>query len=192
MPAADPHTQPRPARVLVYGVTGSGKSAAAARIADRLRVKCHLADELAWEVGWKPVDPGVQRDRFAGIAAAESWVLDTAYSAWADVVLPRAALIVALDYPRWFSLQRLVRRTVRRVMTKEPVCNGNVETLGTSLSSDSILRWHFQSFSRKRAFMRKMHAATEGPQVLLIRRPGDLERWINRLAPAATSAGIGE
>lgn len=54
-------------------------------------------------------------------------MLDTAYSAWLDVVLPRVELILGLDYPRWISLQRLIRRTLMRAIDKKPICNGNTE-----------------------------------------------------------------
>ncbi|BCW70380.1 hypothetical protein NicSoilB8_14240 [Arthrobacter sp. NicSoilB8] len=52
---------------------------------------------------------------------------DSAYGGWRDLVLARAELVVALDYPRWLSLSRLVRRTVRRIVTGPVVCNGNRE-----------------------------------------------------------------
>lgn len=75
-----------------------------------------------------PVDGEQQRQLVGTITATDRWVLDSAYGAWLDVVLPRAQLIVALDYPRWFSLQRPVRRTVSGAVTKAPRCGGNTET----------------------------------------------------------------
>ena len=66
------------------------------------------------------------------------------------MVLDRAQLIVALDYPRWLSYGRLLRRTAARMITREPVCNGNVESLRNVLARDSILWFHFRSFGRKR------------------------------------------
>lgn len=183
MPAADPTTARAAKRILVYGVTGSGKSTAAARIAANLALPCHLADELTWEPGWTPVDQAEQHRRFAAITAEPEWVLDTAYSAWSDVVLPRTELVVGLDFPRWFSFQRLVRRTVARIVDRRPICNGNIETVRTALSNDSILRWHFRSFTRKRERMRNWYAAQDGPPVLIFTRSGDLDAWIDRLAP---------
>lgn len=165
----------------MYGVTGSGKSTAAERIAARLGVPCHLADELTWEPGWTPVAPEEQRRRFAAIAREPEWVLDTAYGAWLDVVLPSVQLVVGLDYPRWFSLQRLIRRTAARVVDKRPICNGNVETVRAALGRDSILRWHFRSFARKRDRMRSWHAGCDGPPVLLFRSSDDLDAWIGSL-----------
>lgn len=184
MPNAGPSDIRGARRILVYGVTGSGKSVAAGRIAGRLGLPCHLADELTWNPGWAPVDADEQRRRFTAIAARPAWVLDTAYGSWLDVVLPRADLVVGLDYPRWFSLQRLVRRTAARIVDRRPICNGNVETLRAALGPGSILRWHFRSFGRKRSRMRAWRAAADGPPVLLFRRGSDLDRWIGSLGAA--------
>ena len=140
----------------------------------------HLVDELTWLPGWVPVDDDVQRERFAEIVAADEWVLDTAYAAWKDLVLQRCQLVVGLDYPRWLSLARLVRRTLIRLVDRRPICNGNVESLRGTFSRDSILVWHFRSFSRKRARMRAW-AASEDVPILLFRRPAELERWLASL-----------
>ena len=83
-----------------------------------------------------------------GIRSQDSWVLDTAYSGWLDLVLDRADLIVGLDYPRWRSLGRLVRRTAARIIGRRPVCNGNVETLRNALSRDAIIAWHLRRSAR--------------------------------------------
>lgn len=172
--------------MLIYGVTGSGKSVAAQKIADRLRLPCHLVDELTWQPGWTPVDPDEQRRRFDAIASADSWVLDSAYSTWLDVVLARAELIIGLDYPRWFSLQRLLRRTAARIVDKRPICNGNVETIRNALGRDAIVRWHFRSFTRKRARLQTWAAAQHGPPVLLFQRSAVLDAWIASLRPPTT------
>lgn len=174
-------SRPLPDRVLVYGVTGSGKSTAALALGERTSLPVTLVDELTWLPGWVPVDGDEQRRIIGEIVAGERWVLDTAYGAHLDLVLPRAELVVGLDYPRWLSLARLVRRTVSRVITKEPMCNGNVETWRKTVARDSIIVWHFQSFARKRARMRAWAASPDGPEVLLFRRPRELESWLSGL-----------
>lgn len=140
-----------------------------------------LVDELTWLPGWVAVPEEEQRRRFTDIAAGEQWVLDSAYSVWLDVVLPRADLVVGLDYPRWLSLQRLLRRSVRRRLAKRLICNGNTESWRSLASRDSILLWHFRSFTRKRTRMRSWVTEPGGPQVLLFRRPRDLEAWLRSL-----------
>ncbi|MCF6379827.1 hypothetical protein L2K70_19615 [Nocardioides KLBMP 9356] len=127
--ASTPHTLPD--RVLVYGVTGSGKSTAATRIGAITGHPVTLVDELTWLPGWVPVEEERQREIIGGILAGERWLLDSAYGAWRKVV-----------------------------------------------ARDSIIRWHFQSFARKRLRMREWAASPDGPEVLLFRRPRELDAWI--------------
>ena len=170
-------------RVLVYGVTGSGKSTAALALGEQLGLPVHLVDEeIGWLPGWRQREEDEQRAIAARIVAGEDWVMDTAYGAFRDVVVPRAEVVLALDYPRWLSLTRLVRRTARRSLTRERVCNGNVETLGKVLSPDSVLVWHFRSFRRKQAQIRAWAAATDGIPVLVVRHPRELERVLRQVS----------
>ena len=181
MPAAEPDAPFQ--RLVLWGVTGSGKSTAAAAIAEITGIPWTSVDDVTWQPGWVQTDEGEQRRVFEEICAGEHWVLDTAYSSWRDVVMTRVDLVVALDYPRWLSLGRLLRRTVRRLRARESVCNGNVETVRKVLSPDSIIVWHFQSFASKRDGMRAALAAPDGPPVLRFTSPRQLEAWIAGLRP---------
>jgi adenylate kinase family enzyme len=168
-------------RVLVYGVTGSGKSTLARKIAEKTGLPWHSVDDLTWEPGWVHVPPEEQRRRIADICASGRWILDSGYSWWLDVVLARTDLIVALDYPRWRSLGRLVRRSLARAIDRRQICNGNTETFRQMLSRDSILVWHFRSFARKRARMRAWAADPAGPAVVLLTSPAATRRWLASL-----------
>jgi adenylate kinase family enzyme/GNAT superfamily N-acetyltransferase len=192
-PAASKPTQAAPSRVLFYGVTGSGKSSAARAYAQATGLPEFSADDdIGWLPGWQQRTVEEQRDIAAAIAAQDRWVLDSAYGVWRDVVLPRAELVVGLDYPRWLSLARLVRRSLRRALTREPVCNGNHETLARLFIEDSIIRWHFRSFTRKRQVMRGLEADPGMPPTILFSHPRQLDAWLAQLsAKAAKPAGAG-
>ena len=177
-------------RVLIYGVTGSGKTTLAQNVAERTGLPFHSVDDLTWEPGWVGVPAEEQRRRIAEICAGERWILDSGYSTWVDVVLARVELIVAHDYPRWRSLARLARRTLARSIDRRPVCNGNTESFGQMLSSDSILLWHFRSFARKRARMRAWADDPDGPTVILLTSPAATRRWLASLQPTGTEAGV--
>lgn len=183
MPPAPVDDVQRAKRVLLYGVTGSGKSTAAAAIGARLGLPVHLADEeFGWLSDWVQ-RPANEMRAMAAVAAAEpEWVFDTAYGSFRDLVEPRAEVIIGLDFPRWISLGRLLKRTLTRVIDRQPICNGNVETFRQVFSGDSIIVWHFRSFSRKRATVRAWAARTEGPPVMLVRRPRELERLLSALS----------
>ena len=134
------------------------------------------------DAGWQQRTVEEQRNLAAAIAVQDRWVLDSAYGVWRDVVLPRAELVVGLDYPRWLSLARLVRRTLRRAVTREPVCNGNQETLARLFIQDSIIRWHFRSFRSKRQRIRAWEADPAMPPVVRFTRPRELDAWIDAVA----------
>lgn len=180
MPEADASTAAR--RLFVYGVTGSGKTTMAARISRATGLPWHAVDDLTWDPNWIEVPIDEQRRRVSEICAREEWILDTAYGKWLDVPLARADLIVALDYPRWLSLQRLMRRTVARAIHKTPICNGNTETIRAALSRNSIIAWHFRSFNRKQDRIRRWMEATDGPEVLRFTRPRQADAWLAGMA----------
>jgi adenylate kinase family enzyme len=50
-------------RILVYGVTGSGKTTLAARISAATGIPWHSVDDLTGEAGWVPVPTKEQRRR---------------------------------------------------------------------------------------------------------------------------------
>jgi len=172
--------------VLIYGVTGSGKTTLARRVAETTGLPWHSVDDLTWEPGWISVPPEEQRRRLAAICAGERWIIDSAYSSWLDLVLARVELIVALDYPRWRSLARLVRRTLRRAIDRRTICNGNTESFRQMLGRDSIVVWHFRSFARKRARMLAWAADPAGPEVIRLTSPAATRRWLAGLQPVGT------
>ncbi len=174
--------------MLIYGVTGSGKTTLARRAAARTGLPFYCVDDLTWDPGWVVVPGDEQRRRIAAICVQDQWILDHAYSSWVDVPLARADLIIALDYPRWRSLGRLLRRTLRRAIDRREICNGNTESFRQVFSKHSIIAWHFRSFAGKRRHIRAMAADPAMPQVLRLTSPAAARRWLASLPVAPDRA----
>ncbi|MDG4759073.1 adenylate kinase [Micromonospora sp. WMMD710] len=170
-----------PRRILVYGVYGAGKSTLAARLAEHLAVPWYPVDDLLWQPGWIEVPVAQQRSRIEEVCRRDRWIIDGAYHGWRDVPLAHADLVIGLDYPRWRSFWQLLRRTMRRLRTREVICNGNRESLGSVLSPDSILVWHVTAFGRARRRMRAWQADPSGPPVLLFSKPAAFNDWMTTL-----------
>ncbi len=175
------HVKLEAKRILVYGVCGSGKTTFAKALSERTGIPWTSVDDMAWLPGWVTTSEAFQREQADSICAADEWILDTAYGKWIEIPLAKADLILALDYPRWFSLQRLLRRTITRVIDKKLICNGNVESWKTTLSRDSIILWHFRSWKRKRQRIRAWAASSEGPRVIAFRNAREAEQFLTGL-----------
>jgi len=168
-------------RILVHGVTGSGKSTIALALGSVLDLPVTLVDEEMWLPGWVPVPEAEQDVLAARWIARDEWILDSVYGRHLAVTVTRADVVIGLDYPRLISLGRLVRRTATGIVTKEQRCNGNTESLRNAFSRDSIIRWHFRSWRRKRDTMQAWLADPSGPPVILLKPPRDADELLRRL-----------
>ncbi len=166
-----------PKRILIYGVTGSGKTTMATWLSEKTGIPWTEIDPLMWNPGWELIPVDQQRERIAEICARDEWIFDAAYAPWLDIPLERVQLIIGLDFSRSRSFWQLLKRTVARAIDKKEVCNQNVETFKGMFSRDSILIWHFKSFARKRERMRQWQANQAKFEVILLKNPIDLEIW---------------
>ncbi len=165
-------------RILVYGVTGSGKTTLAKRIATGLGLPLFLVDDMMWMPGWVQRPKAEQEALMAEAIASPEWVLDSAYGWAVASTLERADLVVALDYPQWFVLGRLVARSLSRAITKEPCCNGNTESFRKLYSWDSIVIWQFKSFGSKRQRIRQWAKERPAGTIIVHRKPAETEAWL--------------
>jgi adenylate kinase family enzyme len=174
-------------RIVVYGVTGSGKSTLSRIIAERRGLPHIPTDELGWGPGWTALDPEPVDRMMDELTSGDSWVADSFWGRTTAELVPKVDLMIGLDLPRRLTFWRLLRRTARRIRTKELVCNGNVETLPRALGRDSILRWHARTWRSKSERIRRWEADPLAPPVLRVTRPGEVAALVAVL-PAATSA----
>ena len=136
-------------RLLLIGVTGSGKTTLARGLEARCGIPAVDVDAMAWRPGWVKTPDEELAAAAARVAAGEAWVMDSAWAAIRPVVL-----------------------------TREPVCGDNVESVRNVFSRDSILAWHFRSFAAKRAQMLAWEADPDVPPVLRLRTAAEVDQWL--------------
>lgn len=167
---------------MVVGTSGSGKTALARRLADRLGYPYVELDALHWNPNWTGTPPEEFRARVAQAVAGEAWVVDGNYAGVRDIVWVRADTIVWLDYPLPVILWRLLRRTVRRVLTRQELWAGNRENLRLMFSRDSIFLWALQTYQTNR----RTYAAVSGDPahahltIVRLRSPHACAAWLSR------------
>ncbi|MBD1913494.1 MULTISPECIES: adenylate kinase [unclassified Leptolyngbya] len=170
-----------PWRISIVGTSGSGKSTLASALASRLQLPHIELDQLHWLPNWTPRELEDFRARVDTAIAGEQWVIDGNYSKVRDRIWPRANLIVWLDYPRWVVMGRLLKRTARRVLTRQELWNGNRENLHTALlDRDAVLFWAWRTHSKHRRTYPEQLARPEYAHLSIVRlrSPRETERWL--------------
>ncbi|HUV10310.1 MAG TPA: AAA family ATPase [Acidimicrobiia bacterium] len=141
-------------RVAVVGSPGSGKTTFATALARRLDVLHVELDAIFHQPGWTPLPEPEFRRQVGARAAEAGWVFDGNYAAVRDLVWERADTIIWLDLRRSVVMPRVVRRTIRRTITREELWNGNREPWSNLWSLDrerSIIAWSWKEHPRYRA-----------------------------------------
>ncbi|MCT1478358.1 AAA family ATPase [Microbacterium sp. p3-SID336] len=186
--AADP-LPIRPQRVLVAGVTGSGKTTLARRLAAMWSLRHVEIDALFHGPDWTPRPEFL--DDVRAFAARERWVTEWQYTSKGtdDILPPRAQLAIWLDYPRHVVRSRLIRRTLARGILRRELWNGNREKGPWNLLNrdpeQNILAWQTATL---RNWTDRMPGYVERfPHLTIVRltHPRDTERWLRAQAEAS-------
>jgi adenylate kinase family enzyme len=180
-------------RIVVWGVTGSGKTTVARRLGRSLGLPAIELDALYWQPNWVQTPREEFREKVQAVldASAEGWVCDGNYrSALDGLVVDQADTVVWLHLPWRVSFWRLMKRTVRRAWTKEPMWAGNVESWRQSFfSSDSILQWSIMHHRASVASSRRGIAAlSPSVRVYELRNSREVEAFPGGQDPGVLAA----
>lgn len=171
-------------RIVINGVTGSGKTTLARRLSRRLGAPLVELDALFWDAGWQPVGDETFRARVGAALDCPTWVVDGNYLRLRDLTWARASRHVWLDYPLPLILARLLRRTTRRVLTGETLWNNNRETWrGAFFSRDSLFLYALTSYRKHRREIPRLLALPEFAHLrtVRLRSPAQTARWLEGL-----------
>ncbi|HTV42941.1 MAG TPA: hypothetical protein VMF08_20420 [Candidatus Sulfotelmatobacter sp.] len=107
-------------RIHIIGGPGSGKSYAAAKLAERLGVPACDLDNLFWD-GIR-ADPAERDRKLAATVSADGWIIEGVYYQWLGPSFDADDFIFALTPPIWIRHWRIIRRfwmrKLRRIQSK--------------------------------------------------------------------------
>lgn len=181
-------------RISIVGNSGTGKTTMAREIAGALGIPHLELDGLHHLPNWEPIERELFRERVAEFIAGDAWVVDGNYSAVQDLIWHRADTVVWLDLPRRTVMRQLLPRTLRRLVTREQLWNGNTESWRDMLSLDptrSIVLW---AWTEHRKYVERYTQAQRDPAnrhltFFRVRSRIDRERLVAELAVQAPVGG---
>jgi adenylate kinase family enzyme len=162
---------------IVATASGCGKTTVGRALAAALGAPFVELDAIHWQAGWTELDAAELRRRVEPLVEQGAWVVDGSYRGkLGDLVLERADTVVWLDIPRRVWLPRLVRRTLRRALTREELWNGNRESLRNALVGfDSLFRYALAN-ERPRRYRYPRELARY--RVARLRSPAEVEAFL--------------
>jgi len=173
----------------VAGVSGVGKTTLAGRIAALTGGPHTEIDALFHGPAWTP-RPGFLGD-VRSLIRTDAWTTEWQYDDARPLLAGNADLLVWLDFPFVrVTLPRLVRRTIRRRLSREELWNGNIEApLRTVLTDrEHIVRWAIRSRRNYTAAVPRLIHDHPDLVVVRLRSPREAEAWLTGPLTCATGA----
>jgi adenylate kinase family enzyme len=168
-------------RIVVFGTTGSGKSRLAERLAEQTGLRVVELDALFWGRDWQPAPVELFRHRVEREIGEGGWIVVGNYGQVRDLVWRPADTLVWLDLPLPLVMWRLVRRTLRRVASREELWGtGNRETWRNAFfSRQSILLWALKTHRRNREkYAMECEFLAKEKRVVRLRTAREVERFV--------------
>jgi adenylate kinase family enzyme len=142
-------------RIIVYGVAGAGKTTLSRQLAQRLDLP-HVERDLMSDE-----ETPEFRAEAAAVAARNEWIFDGPPYYAEDIVVPRAQLVVALDYPRRIVMWRAFWRSLR----------GRCRWW--------VVWWAWKTWRVRRREIYELEQ--RGYNVIRLRTPREASQWLARL-----------
>jgi adenylate kinase family enzyme len=172
-------------RVVVLGMSGSGKTTFARELSQKLKVPHIELDAIHWQADWTSTPIEQMWPMVEQLTACDGWTIDGNYTALRELIWRRADTIIWLDFPLTVVFTRLLRRTLVRCVTKQELWNGNRERLLTQFfSRDSLLLWGLTQWRKQRSRYGKLlrHPEYSRKQIVRLRSPAQAHRWLRLIS----------
>lgn len=173
---------------MVVGGSGSGKTTVARAIAATLDLPLLELDSVRHRDGWDSVAGEEFSEIVSGFASQDRWVVDGVYTSLGtrDTLWRRADTFVWLDPPRRRAVARVIRRTLKRMITRERLWGSVTEPWSNLYKRDPMQNIIVWAWTRHAPTRRKFEeAATDGTWahtvVHRLRSAGEVRRFLGSL-----------
>jgi adenylate kinase family enzyme len=163
-------------RVLILGCSGAGKSTLARILGERTGLPVVHLDQHYWRAGWTMPSEAEWKAEVAGLAQRPAWIMDGNYASTFPERMAVADTVIALDFPTWLCLWRVLRRLMSRYgSVREDLPEGCPEQFD----------WTFLKFVARfhKTHRPQMLAAFQGfgGTKAILRSPAEVRRYLDQV-----------
>jgi adenylate kinase family enzyme len=105
---------------MIIGCGGSGKSTLANKLSTLLNIEAIHLDQYYWNPGWVETKPEEWTKKVRFLVQKEKWVMDGNYGGTMDIRIPKADMIIFLNFPTFTCLRRVLKRTFKHLGKVRP------------------------------------------------------------------------
>jgi adenylate kinase family enzyme len=175
-------------KIAVYGNSGSGKTTVGRELGRKLGVPYIELDSIFhYRPRWEDRETEDFREQVRLLLEqhTDGWVFDGNYSVVRELILGEADTAVWLELPFPVVYFRLAWRTISRAARRQPLWNGNEETLKqTFLTKDSMLLWGITSWRRsRRNTAQALRQTPHNAAIHVLRSPREVRGFLASVPP---------
>ena len=137
-------------KIVILGPTAAGKTTFSKKLSDYLNITHIELDDLFWKPNWVTSDNLEFRQKLNEKTSKGKWIVDGNYSMYKDLTVMRADTVIWLDYALPAITYRVIKRSLKRSITREVLWNNNRESIRRMFIKDSIILFAIRSYKKKR------------------------------------------
>ncbi|MDF2939020.1 MAG: topology modulation protein [Paenibacillaceae bacterium] len=164
-------------RIILIGSGGSGKSTLAQQLEKELSLPLYHLDAYYWKPGWTQT-PNEEWDAFLEeLVQKEAWILDGNYSRTLEIRMKRADTIILLDYSRWITVYRVIKRRIMyRGKTRPDLNKDCPESLDLQ-----FLKWVWSFRKTRIPGIMKQLAKHPNKNLVILKSPKETKQFLQRI-----------
>lgn len=163
-------------KILIVGVSASGKSTFSRKLSEILNLPLTLMDSIMWKPGWVYVGDEIVVERLKEISKNPEWIIEGYIVKEARMFLfEEADLVIYLDYSRIIPAWRYIKRCFMHRKNSRKELTGSPERFSFKFLRTVWMKWEAITLDE---FLDKLE---DKAKIIKLKSPKEAEAFINKL-----------